>query len=140
MKDTYGRMVMAALVGFVAEVALATGTAVTPHDHWMAPPEAARRPNPVKADKASLERGRKLFEANCASCHGAQGRGDGPAGQALKPRPADLVQMGSGHSDGDFAWKIAEGRGPMPAWKATLSESQIWDLVNYVKRGLPARE
>jgi mono/diheme cytochrome c family protein len=43
--------------------------------------------------------------------------------------------MGPGHSDGDFAWKIAEGRGPMPPWKAVLNESQIWDVVNYIKRG-----
>jgi len=38
--------------------------------HWMAPDKAAKRPNPVKADKASVARGKKLFEANCASCHG----------------------------------------------------------------------
>lgn len=141
MKNSCARMTMVALVAVVPEVALAAGgPAAAPHVHWMAPPEAAKRPNPVKVDQASLERGKKLFEANCASCHGAQGRGDGPAGRALKPRPADLVQMGPGHSDGDFAWKIAEGRGPMPGWKATLSESQIWDLVNYIKRGLPTRK
>jgi len=111
--------------------------AAAPHDHWMAPTDAAKRPNPVKADRASLERGKKLFEANCVVCHGQGGRGDGSGAKDLDPRPADLVRMGPGHSDGDFAWKIAEGRTPMPPFKSSLSEAQIWDVVNYIKRGLP---
>lgn len=101
--------------------------------HWMAPPEAARRPNPVPASQPSLRRGREVFQSHCASCHGPQGRGDGPAGQRLKPKPADLTVMASQHPAGDIAWKIENGRGPMPAWKGTLSENQTWDLVNYIQ-------
>jgi mono/diheme cytochrome c family protein len=41
--------------------------------------------------------------------------------------------MAGQHSDGDFAWKIANGRGPMPAWKSVLQENQIWDLVNFIQ-------
>jgi mono/diheme cytochrome c family protein len=37
------------------------------------------------------------------------------------------------HPAEDFFWKIANGRGAMPAWKNSLSENQIWDLVNYIK-------
>ena len=103
------------------------------HGHWMAPEEAAKRPNPVKANNASRARGKKLFAANCASCHGARARGDGPAGAALNPRPADLTAMAGQHPDGDFAWKIANGRGPMPAWNGRLSEKNIWDLVNFIQ-------
>jgi len=101
--------------------------------HWMAPDEAAKRPNPVKADKASVARGKKLFETNCASCHSNSGKGDGPAAKALNPKPVDLAAMAGQHPDGDFAWKIENGRGPMPAWKGTLTQNQIWDLVNYVQ-------
>jgi mono/diheme cytochrome c family protein len=103
------------------------------HGHWMAPEAAAKRPNPVKANNASRARGKKLFAANCASCHGAGARGDGPAGAALNPRPADLTVMAGRHPDGDFAWKIANGRGPMPAWNGQLSEKNIWDLVNFIQ-------
>jgi mono/diheme cytochrome c family protein len=102
------------------------------HGHWMAPEAAAKRPNPVKANNASRARGKKLFAANCASCHGVAGRGDGPAGAALNPKPADLTAMAGQHPDGDFAWKIANGRGPMPAWNGQLSEKNIWDLVNFI--------
>ncbi|HEX8795824.1 MAG TPA: FTR1 family protein [Polyangiaceae bacterium] len=37
-----------------------------------------------------LKQGSALYAENCASCHGASGRGDGPAAAALKPRPADF--------------------------------------------------
>ena len=37
-----------------------------------------------------LAKGRELFRANCSSCHGDNGQGDGPAGLALNPRPRDF--------------------------------------------------
>ncbi len=105
--------------------------------HWMAPEDAAQRKNPVATSAASLARGKKLFQVNCASCHGALGKGDGPAGAALDPKPADLTAMAGRHPDGDFAWKIEHGRGAMPAWKATLNEAQIWDTVNFIQSLAP---
>lgn len=101
--------------------------------HWTAPAEVARRANPVPADSFSLSRGRVLFEANCAGCHGPRGRGDGPAAARLETLPPDLTAMARQHTDGDFAWKIATGRGAMPPWKGILTENQIWDLVNFVQ-------
>lgn len=102
-------------------------------EHWMAPDEAAKHPNPIPADRASIERGGKLFQTHCAACHGPRGRGDGPAAAALTPRPPDLAVMGWRHPPGDLAWKIGNGRGPMPAWKAVLQERDIWDLVNFIR-------
>lgn len=108
-----------------------------PPGHWMAPEKDAKRLNPVPADNASRDRGRKLFEENCVSCHGLTGRGNGPIAARLETLPADLAAMAGQHPDGDFAWKIAEGRGVMPAWKKILSEKQIWDVVNYLQKVLP---
>jgi mono/diheme cytochrome c family protein len=115
----------------------ATTTASAADAHWMAPADAAQRKNPMAADAASIARGRQLYQANCASCHGAGGKGDGPAAAALKPKPADLTAMAGSHPDGDFAWKIANGRGPMPGWKSVLSEAQIWDTVNFIQSLAP---
>jgi mono/diheme cytochrome c family protein len=103
------------------------------HGHWSAPPEAAKRVNPIPRNKASMERGKKLYQTHCAVCHGPDGKGDGPAAAGLSPRPTNLVQMAGHHSDGDFAWKIANGRGAMPAWKGVLSENDIWDLTNFIQ-------
>lgn len=102
-------------------------------EHWSAPPPMARRKNPMVADAASLARGKQIFDTNCASCHGATGKGDGPAAQALNPKPAALAVMAPQHAPGDLAWKIETGRGPMPAWKGVLTQNQIWDVVNYVR-------
>lgn len=109
-----------------------------PSGHWMAPEDAASQKNPVSVNAESIARGRKVFEANCVVCHGPNGNGDGPAGAALNPRPTNLRAMAGRHDDGDFAWKIANGRGPMPAWKGMLSETQIWEVVNYIQSLGPA--
>jgi mono/diheme cytochrome c family protein len=102
--------------------------------HWMAPADAASKTNPISATAESLARGAEIYKANCVTCHGAEGEGDGPAGAALRPPPANLKVMAPQHSDGDLAWKITEGRGAMPPWKGALSEEDIWNVVNYLKQ------
>ncbi len=103
------------------------------HGHWMAPADAQAISNPVAPSAESLEIGAALYRDNCAACHGADGRGNGSASATLETAPADLAQMAPTHGDGDFAWKISNGRGEMPAWKGLLSTDQIWHVVNYVK-------
>ena len=104
-------------------------------ESWKAPDSEEHRRNPVRVDAASLAEGKKLYRTYCAACHGEAGRGDGPAGAALTPRPADLAHEAPHDPDGELAWKIATGRPPMPAWKGTLTETQIWHVVNYIKHG-----
>jgi mono/diheme cytochrome c family protein len=94
--------------------------------------------NPYLPDDVSLAAGKGVFEANCAVCHGEQGRGNGPAAATLSVQPPDF---GSGHldihTDGDVFYWIQNGpspTSPMPAFKATLSEDEIWHLVNTVRR------
>lgn len=94
--------------------------------------------NPFLPDEASLAAGRVLFAANCAVCHGEQGRGNGPAAAQLTLPPPDF---GNGHldihTDGDVFYWIQNGlsaTSPMPAFKDKLSDDEIWHLVNYVRR------
>ena len=44
----------------------------------------------TEIDPASIEKGKKLFETACSSCHGTDGKGDGPAGVALNPKPRNF--------------------------------------------------
>ena len=42
---------------------------------------------------ASPQDGQRLYDSQCAGCHGATGRGDGPAATLLYPRPRDFVEQ-----------------------------------------------
>jgi len=44
----------------------------------------------TEIDPALIEKGKKLFETTCSSCHGTEGKGDGPAGVALNPKPRNF--------------------------------------------------
>ena len=101
---------------------------------WKAPKEASEQTNPVAKTQDSIDRGKVLYLKLCATCHGNSGQGDGPLANKLTPKPADLIERAAHHSDGDFAWKIKNGRGAMPAFKDQLSEKEIWDVTNFLKR------
>jgi mono/diheme cytochrome c family protein len=44
-------------------------------------------------DDAMLTKGKELYEANCSSCHGSGGQGNGPAGVALNPAPRNFLEV-----------------------------------------------
>lgn len=102
---------------------------------WKAPPAAVNRPNPVPSNANTIALGQKLYTANCFTCHGENGKGDGPGAAALEKRPADLGACikSNNETDGSLFWKISEGRSPMVSWKGALSETQRWELVHYIK-------
>ena len=97
--------------------------------------------NPISRSVDSIARGRQLFQKNCAVCHGAQGRGDGVAAVALPQRPDDLGKLAPPpiFPDGVVAYRITNGVKLMPAFKATLSENEIWDLLNFIRSLAPAK-
>lgn len=47
--------------------------------------------------RARAMSGRDLYVAYCASCHGIEGRGDGPAAEAMRMRPPDLTRLSEKH-------------------------------------------
>ena len=100
--------------------------------HWAAPSEEKNRINPISLSDESVIRGKNIYLQNCTGCHGVNADGMG-ADAAMEPRPSNLKAMAGHHSDGDMAWKIKKGRGPMPAWEIILSEEQVWNLVNYIQ-------
>ena len=107
------------------------------------PPAYRDVKNPLEGTPETLAAGRKVYEANCAVCHGPQGHGDGPGAKGLIPPPANiaaLVRMGPMATDAYLGWTIGEGGVPvgsaMPAFKSSLSETERWQLIRYLQQGL----
>ncbi|MDQ3811974.1 MAG: cytochrome c, partial [Chloroflexota bacterium] len=93
--------------------------------------------NPIPPDERSLATGQRVYTTNCEACHGESGRGDGPAGLRLVPRPADLrVHSQPGvHLDGELYYWISYGfpNSAMPSFKDRLSEEDRWHVINYLR-------
>jgi len=91
---------------------------------------------PGWAETGDSVKGKAVFERLCTACHGAQGKGDGPAGQMMKPPAADLTSSKiKGKPDADLFQTIQNGRPPTPmsAFKGQLSDQQIHDVVAYIR-------
>lgn len=114
--------------------AVLAGASLVAHARWEVPAADAAKPNPVRPDASSIETGRGLYVTNCVACHGAGGKGDGPAASALTPRPMDFnTPLFRARADGELFTMITTGKPPMPAWKPTLSDTDRWNLVNYLR-------
>ena len=110
-----------------------------------ASPDTYRFPT-VAFDATSVAQGAAHFAQHCGSCHGPQGKGDGPLAKTTPVAPVDLLTEPhtARHTVGDFFHWIGagiEGRG-MPGFAGVLDEDARWDLVHFlhlVTRGYEAR-
>ena len=99
--------------------------------------------NPLPATMEVVAKGAELYTANCAVCHGESGRGDGPGGINLSPRPSDLVHILNERlaQDSYLFWAISEGgRGlstAMPTFKGRLDEQARWQIIRYLRTLTP---
>jgi len=100
-------------------------------------PKAAAVKNPVESNAASLTTGRQLYLKNCRHCHGTKGLGDGPlAPRDIRPANLTDAMWDHGSTDGEIFAVIANGAGPdsqMKGSKGTLTDPQIWSIVNYIR-------
>ncbi len=82
-----------------------------------------------------LKRGAQLFQAQCAACHGPQGRGDGPLAANLDPKPTALSEPQRARERSLFALHqiITNGvKGTAMASFGTLPEEDRWALAFFV--------
>ena len=100
---------------------------------------------PVTAE--SLAAGAQSYTKTCALCHGATGNGDGKlaaATAAYGARPSNLTDdvWDHGSSDGEIFSGVKNGTPPelfMGPWDGRLTDTEMWNVVNYV-RSLAAKK
>ena len=73
-----------------------------------------------------------LYKQKCAACHGAEGRGDTPAGKSTKVRSfngPDVAKLG----DEELAGVIEKGKNKMPAYGKSMKPDEIKAMVAYIR-------
>lgn len=102
---------------------------------------AAKLVNPERPTPESIAAGRQLYARLCVRCHGPQGKGDG-GGAGAGGQPADFTDAvwEFGGTDGEIFTSIKDGTSAdMDAYGERLKETEMWQLVNFLKSlGPPA--
>jgi len=101
--------------------------------------EAANRPTTAElaahegGAAGSAEAGERIYLANCASCHGTDGAGDGPTQTLPAARP--LSESLASLTDAEVSYRIANGLAgtAMPAFSSSLTNRERRDLVSYLR-------
>ena len=101
--------------------------------------------NKVPPTRTTAAAGKQTYLHYCASCHGAEARGDGPAAVILKTTPPDLTTLAKRH-DGKFPYEhvsdvlrfgtrfVAHGSSDMPIWGPIFASTENYDEVAVRKR------
>ena len=98
---------------------------------WMAAASAALlavTSAPVRAGDAV----ESLYKTKCSACHGADGKGQTPAGKNTGVRDFASPDVKKA-SDDELSRIIAEGKGKMPSYKKSLKPDQVKSLVAYIR-------
>ncbi|WP_413289725.1 c-type cytochrome [Bdellovibrio sp. HCB337] len=112
----------------VDPTAVAQGTAEAAFD-------IATVKEPWVANEQVVAHGKKLFATNCAMCHGNEGKGDGPAGAGLNPKPRNLVEGKWTQGSGAIAhFKVVTNGipGTSMASYAHFKVADRWALVQFI--------
>jgi len=96
--------------------------------------------NPVLPTSGNLARGKKIFTSTgaCYTCHGVEGKGDGPAGVGLVPLPRNFTdpQFHGLRTDGELYWVVTHGSPGTSMFAYApqiISEEDAWYVVTYVQ-------
>lgn len=105
---------------------------------WVVPADQKDLENPQSYNLSNVKKGKELFTKNCKSCHGDPGKNNV---LPLVPPPVDIAsERMQKNTEGEIFYKITNGRGAMPQFKATISDDDRWRIVNFISNYNPQRE
>lgn len=122
-----------------ASPAATTGAAAASPAASSAMTTTKTKTNTAMAGAASAAAGAKVYTTNCSSCHQANGKGQPGvfpplAGNAVVTGPASkVIHIVKNGLSGKITVNGATYNGQMPAWKGTLSDSDIAAVVTYIR-------
>lgn len=131
------RVAVVAALGAAAGVAwlLVPGLTAPRFDEAL-PPEFVAKRNPL-AGAAAVAAGGRLFQENCATCHGEHADGRGPAATGLVPPPADFRDGAvlAQRSDAYLYYRLSTGKPgtAMPSFHGVLAETERWQVIAYLR-------
>jgi mono/diheme cytochrome c family protein len=105
---------------------------------WIAPADQKDLVNPQEYNLSNVKKGKELYLKNCKSCHGDPGKNNV---LPLVPPPVDITsERMQKNTEGELFYKITNGRGAMPQFKATISDDDRWRIVNYISNFSPKKQ
>jgi mono/diheme cytochrome c family protein len=133
IKASRGRSIARGAAVAILVVAVAAAGTRTLVDVANTPGAAELAAQPALAADASVSRGEPIYRANCSSCHGLGGEGDGPV--TTHPAPGSLADAVEGASDAELSYRISYGVAgmPMPAFAGLLTDEERADLIAYLR-------
>lgn len=85
------------------------------------------------APPPQVERGRAVYEARCARCHGADGAGRTRLGEIVEPPDMSDPAWQRKHSNARMMASVTNGLGQMPAFRKKLTRQEIAAAVAHVR-------
>jgi mono/diheme cytochrome c family protein len=97
---------------------------------------AASIQSPPRFSQAQAIRGLAQYQRHCEGCHGAPGLARAPWVSGLTPTPPYLIDAAQKWTPAELRLIVGDGvkMTAMPAWKFTLSDAELWDLVAFLER------
>ena len=102
---------------------------------WKVPAADSKKKSPIKlSDASAISAGKAIWVKDCKSCHGVKGLGDGTKAEKIDISCGNFSSKEfQSLTDGDMFYKTKIGRKPMPSFKEKLGDTEIWQLVAYMR-------
>lgn len=101
------------------------------------PPPEYQKTNPLTATLDTIDAGKRIWNRECAVCHGDSAQGEGIYRAGIEPVPPSFNDPGhyGPFTDADYFWRISEGVPwtAMPTWKLVYNTTERWELVTYIR-------